>query len=511
MPRIALPVPYGCNMTGINAKGVSALLERARREVDSGLLPAAQLALALEGEIVVSEALGDCTTGTRFHTYSAVKPSVALAAMELAADGLFDVAAPVRDVLEPFGDNGKEAVTVSQVMLHAGGFPYAPLGRTEATDRAARMAAYASWETDWAPGTRFEYHALSAHWVLADIVTEVTGRPYADVIAERVMAPAGCSRWLGIGIDDQAGVADVVAAFAILLAVGPVFVAPGDLAVFVHGHPNGRAVGARRPEDAGGEVLQADGVALGFLHGGSDVDGLGHGRVEVRVGVAVLVHPVAPALDDLGRLAEDVGGPTGDDLDLAAGGEVDAGRAGADGLEQGRIGLLHGLGEHPEVIDVGVLAVVGEAFLGPCLDDDIDGFLEPFAAGVDVDAHAVELLLLITSADAEVDASVADHIQHGHFLGHQDGIVQGQDDDRSADADVFGASGDGAEERPDAAEQAVAGETVLAQPRLIKAGFVGEGNLLQSVVEGLGRREVFMVGNDGEDSELHGGLLWVIA
>ena len=197
-------------MTGIDNKAVAALVERARRDVDSGLLPATQFALALEGEIVVSEALGDCTPDTRFHTYSAVKPSVALTALELAAEGLFDIGAPVRDVLESFGASGKDTITVSQVLLHAGGFPYAPLGRTETTDRAVRLAAYAGWRTDWEPGTRYEYHALSAHWVLADIVTEVTGRPYADVITERVMVPAGCSRWLGIDIDDQADVVDVV-------------------------------------------------------------------------------------------------------------------------------------------------------------------------------------------------------------------------------------------------------------------------------------------------------------
>ncbi len=196
-------------MPRLDNSAVDALLERARRDVDSGLLPAAQLALGLEGEIVLSEALGDCTRDTRFHTYSAVKPSVALTAMQLAAEGLFDIAAPVSDVLESFMANGKDTITVSQVMLHVGGFPYAPVHRAEVTDRAARLAAYATWHTDWAPGTRYEYHPLSAHWVLADIITEVTGRPYADVITERVMGPVGCSRWLGIGVEDQAGVADV--------------------------------------------------------------------------------------------------------------------------------------------------------------------------------------------------------------------------------------------------------------------------------------------------------------
>ena len=197
-------------MAGIDSKAVAALMERARRDVASGLLPAAQFALAFEGEIVVSEALGACTPDTRFHMYSAIKPSVALTAMELAAEGLFDIGAPVSDMLPSFGASGKSAITVSQVMLHTGGFPYAALDRAEATDRIARLAAYAGWRTDWEPGSRYEYHPLSAHWVVADIITEVTGRPYADVIAERVMEPAGCSRWLGIGIDDQAGVADVV-------------------------------------------------------------------------------------------------------------------------------------------------------------------------------------------------------------------------------------------------------------------------------------------------------------
>ena len=197
-------------MTTIDGKAVSALLERARREVDSGLLPAAQLALAAHGEIVVSEALGDCTADTRFHMYSAVKPTVALTAMELAAEGRFDIGAPVSDVLGSFGANGKGAITVSQVLLHVGGFPYAPLRPAEITDRAARLAAYVDWRTDWEPGSRYEYHPVSAHWVLADIITEVTGRPHAEVIAERVMEPAGCSRWLGIGLDEQADVADVV-------------------------------------------------------------------------------------------------------------------------------------------------------------------------------------------------------------------------------------------------------------------------------------------------------------
>ena len=79
--------------------------------------------------------------------------------------------------------------------------------------------------------------------------------------------------------------------------------------------------------------------------------------------MTVFFHLFAPQFYYLGGLTHDVGGSTGDNLDLTAGGEFHAGRAGADGLEKGRIGLLHRLGQHPEVIHIGELAVIGQFLL----------------------------------------------------------------------------------------------------------------------------------------------------
>ena len=194
----------------LDAAAVDDLLARVRQDVESGLLPAAQLALGCEGEIVVSEAFGHCTTDSRFHMYSAVKPAVALTALELAAEGAFDVEAPVSEVLDGFGANGKDGITVSQVLVHAGGFPHAPLHVEAWADRPARLESYRRWHTTWAPGTRFEYHATSAHWVLADMIAEVTGRHHRDVIAERLLEPAGCRNWLDPDPPGPSGVVDVV-------------------------------------------------------------------------------------------------------------------------------------------------------------------------------------------------------------------------------------------------------------------------------------------------------------
>lgn len=197
--------------TSIVPERLDRLRARCQREVDEGRIPGCQVALGFEGEIVLFEGFGDLTTEHRLHTYSAIKPTVSLTVMELAAEGLLDLEAPVASVLPTFQSNDKGNITLSQVLLHAGGFPHAPIGIPEFSDRAARLARYDRWRTSWEPGTAFEYHASAAHWVLADCITEVTGRHHADVITERVMTPAGCSRWLAIPELEQGNIADVVA------------------------------------------------------------------------------------------------------------------------------------------------------------------------------------------------------------------------------------------------------------------------------------------------------------
>jgi CubicO group peptidase (beta-lactamase class C family) len=189
---------------------MTKLVERCAREVDEGRVPGCQVAVGFEGEVVLFEAFGDVTTDHRLHTYSAIKPTVSLTVLELAAEGLLDLDAPVAAVLPGFSTNGKEVITLSHVLLHAGGFPHAPLSVAEFHDRARRLARYETWRTTWEPGTAFEYHASAAHWVLADCITAVTGRHHADVVTERVMAPAGCSRWLAIPAAQQRDIVDVV-------------------------------------------------------------------------------------------------------------------------------------------------------------------------------------------------------------------------------------------------------------------------------------------------------------
>ena len=184
---------------GLDQGAITKLLDRARREVDDGLLPSCQLALGYEGEVVVHETFGDATPDTRYIMYSATKPFVASVMWQLIAEGLIDPAARVTEYFPSFGANGKEAITVEQVMLHTSGFPQAPMNSVRWVARASRQQVMTDWHLNWEPGTAFEYHPTSAHWVLAELIDTVTGGDYRDELEQRVTGPIGIGRMLGVG------------------------------------------------------------------------------------------------------------------------------------------------------------------------------------------------------------------------------------------------------------------------------------------------------------------------
>lgn len=194
----------------LNDAAIRNLMDRAGREVDEGLLPSAQIALAYEGKVVAEETFGDATPQTRYCIFSATKPFVAGVVWTLISDGKLDPAERVATYFPEFGANGKADITVEQIMLHTSGFPRAPLGPPHVYERDDRITRMSEWTLNWEPGTRYEYHASSAHWVLAELIERTTERDFRDVIEERITEPAGLPRIVGLPRADQNNIADLV-------------------------------------------------------------------------------------------------------------------------------------------------------------------------------------------------------------------------------------------------------------------------------------------------------------
>ena len=148
---------------------VAALRQAAQDEIAAGL-DACQLAVGRQGQLFWTESFGAADPETRFGVASATKPIVASAVWLLIGDGLLDIHRPVADYVPEFGANGKQAVTVEQVLLMTCGFPSAPMGAAEGADPERRLARLAAWELEYEPGTRYVYHGGSAHWVLAELI-----------------------------------------------------------------------------------------------------------------------------------------------------------------------------------------------------------------------------------------------------------------------------------------------------------------------------------------------------
>jgi CubicO group peptidase (beta-lactamase class C family) len=196
---------------GFDAEAVADLLARAQRDIDEGHIPSCQLAFAREGRIALWVTLGDAAPESRYVIFSSTKPVVAGAVWILMGEGAIDVSSRVADIVPEFASNGKDAITVEQVLLHTSGFPSAPFDPLDWDDRDRRVARFASWRTNWEPGSRFEYHPTSAHWVLAELIERVSGVDFREFVRTRVIEPLGLTGLqLGVPAAQQGDINDLV-------------------------------------------------------------------------------------------------------------------------------------------------------------------------------------------------------------------------------------------------------------------------------------------------------------
>ena len=191
---------------GIDEAALGDLLDRVQQEVANGILPSCQIALAREGRVAAARTYG-AAPDSRYVIFSATKPVVAGAVWVLIGEGSLDINRRVADYVPEFGSNGKDVITVEQVLLHTSGFPHAPFNALDWDDRERRLARFTKWRTNWQPGTRYEYHPTSAHWVLAELIERVGGGDFRSFVRARVLDPNGL-RDLQVGVPeaDQANI-----------------------------------------------------------------------------------------------------------------------------------------------------------------------------------------------------------------------------------------------------------------------------------------------------------------
>ncbi len=154
---------------------------------------------------------------TRAVIMSSTKGMTALCAHLLEDRGELDLDAPVTRYWPEFGDGGKGATTVRQLLSHQSGVIGLPGsdgmlswdGRGWA-DTQSIAAALASSTPAWEPGTRHGYHGVTFGWLVGELVRRISGRSLGAYFGAEVATPLGVACSIGTPASEQASVATVM-------------------------------------------------------------------------------------------------------------------------------------------------------------------------------------------------------------------------------------------------------------------------------------------------------------
>ena len=169
-------------------------------EIAKGSLPGCVVTIGYRGQIVLKEAYGDrqvepervaMTTDTVFDLASLTKPlATATSVMILLQEGKIRLGAKVSEYIPEFAANGKESITIEQLLTHQGGLiPDNALRDYQQGSDEAFKRIYAL-KTFVEPGSKFVYTDVG-FIVLADVVKRVSGKNVHEFSQERIFGPLG--------------------------------------------------------------------------------------------------------------------------------------------------------------------------------------------------------------------------------------------------------------------------------------------------------------------------------
>ena len=205
---------------GLDPAKVEELFKRAEREVSEGLLPSCQIAIARNGKVGAIKTFGRATQGgvekpatdeTLYCVFSCTKAIMSSAIWILLGEGKLEIGERAADIVPEFGTNGKESITVEQLLLHVAGFPNAPFPQPDWNSREKRLERFKSWRLEFPVGERFVYHPTAGFWMLGEIIERRTGNDFRDFVRDRIAHPLGLPELrLGLPRAEHGRVADLV-------------------------------------------------------------------------------------------------------------------------------------------------------------------------------------------------------------------------------------------------------------------------------------------------------------
>jgi len=189
---------------GMSAKKLEKVVNIFRQQHANGGFPGGQLVVRRKGKVVVNEAIGvargvrpnesspvfNATSKTLFPVYSTGKPLAGVAIAILEDRGLLDINMPIADVFPEFAKNGKDHITILDVLTHRSGVLLPHLaGKFEIWQNKEEMRRQlANAIPAYKRGT-LAYQPGEFGWILSEVVSRIDGRELADFVEQEIITP----------------------------------------------------------------------------------------------------------------------------------------------------------------------------------------------------------------------------------------------------------------------------------------------------------------------------------
>lgn len=202
---------------GMSADGVERIWRSAIGLYRHGVYPALTVCVRRHGQVVLDRAIGwargggpgdprdavrvPATPDTPFCIFSASKAVTATVVHLLAEQGRLHVDDRIADYVPELRRPRFSDITIDHVLSHRAGVPFIPRSLMDLDrlgDRDFLLGALSSMRVRSRPGAALSYHAVSGGFLLAEVVTAVTGQDIRTVLAEQILDPLSF-RWTNYG------------------------------------------------------------------------------------------------------------------------------------------------------------------------------------------------------------------------------------------------------------------------------------------------------------------------